>query len=567
MTKRSMRLYSAAALIAIFAGALSSCKNPAQDIKVAIATSTLNKTALLIKFTKANADAGSALPAAIPVTAGGQGASFVQTDAGNNKFVAANGMLSLSLNRLSTPSVSNPVEFTIAANVEGYAPVFYKFVITDSKLEQVLEIPLLSYTAPADGTSVSVDTKPLTAGVATAATAIDLPATAKTPQSVEVVMPAGTQMLDANKQAINATSLKSTVVYYGTSDEDAYRAYEPNLMATTNVIGQDKKPVTEPLVFITAGVVSINMTAGSTAVKNFSKPVAAELEINPELVNPITGNKVQAGEAIPIWSRNEETGQWTYERTANIVRNPDGKLAVKFEMTHLSAWGPMWPIKICKTGAFNPISMNFGYLPSSSSPPTVRLMTPTGQLLTPPTPIAIAPGQSGALILGQPFNFTFPEVKNAIVVVTNSLSNSHLASAPLPDICGGAAFTMQVPLPATFATEVDTEINFTAICTNKNIVAYPTTWVRVTDVSAISSLGTSTLDIHMKDGKLGLRLRDGGSYTVSTTYDGKLYTSAPIKIDTFRGVDVKNTSGLTVKGSVFGKVMKLDASFSSGTCK
>lgn len=567
MTKRSMQLYSAAALIAIFAGALSSCKNPAQDIKVAIATSTLNKTALLIKFTKANADAGSALPAAIPVTVGGQGASFVQTDAGNNKFVAADGMLSLSLNRFSTPSVSNPVEFTISANVEGYAPVFYKFVITDPKMEQVLEIPLLSYTSPADGTSVSVGTKPLNGGVSTAAAAIELPATASTPQSVELVMPAGTQMLDANKQVIDASTLKSTVVYYGTSDEEAYRAYEQNLMATTNVIGQDKKPVTEPLVFITAGVVSINMTAGSTAVKNFSKPVAAELEINPELVNPITGNKVQVGEAIPIWSRNEETGQWTYESVANIVRNSDGKLAVKFEMTHLSAWGPMWPIKICKGGAVNPISMNFGYLPSSSNPPNVQLFTPSRQALTPPTSLAITPGQSGGLTLGTPLNFKVPEVKNVIIVVSNSLSNSHLASAPLPDPCGGAPFTMQVPIPSTFATEVDTEINFTAICTNKNIVAYPTTWVRVTDVSAISSMGTSTLDIHMKDGKLGLRLRDGGSYTVSTTYDGKLYTSEPIRIDKNKGVDVKSASGLTISGRLFGAVMKLDASFSSGTCK
>ena len=562
-----MRLYSAAALIAIFAGALSSCKNPAQDIKVAIATSTLNKTALLIKFTKANEEAGSALPASIPVTVGGPGASFVQTDAGNNKFVAANGMLSLSLNRFSTPSVSSPVEFTIAANVEGYAPVFYKFVITDSKLEQVLEIPLLSYTSPADGTSVSVDTKTLNGGVSSTEAAIELPATAKTPQSVEVVMPAGTQMLDANKQAINATSLKSTVVYYGTSDEDAYRAYEPNLMASTNVIGQDKKPVTEPILFVTAGVVSINMTAGSTAVKNFSKPVAAELEINPELVNPITGNKVQAGEAIPIWSRNEETGQWTYESTANIVRNPDGKLAVKFEMTHLSAWGPMWPIKICNTGAFNPISMNFGYLPSPSSPPNVQLFTPTRQALTPPTVITIPTGQSGAMTLGAPLNLKVPQVKNVIVVIKNSLSNSHLASAPLPDPCGGGTFTMQVPIPSAFATEVDTEINFTAICTNKNIVAYPTTWVRVTDVTAISNRGTSTLDIHMKDGKLGLRLRDGGSYTVSTTYDGKVYTSEAIKIDKNKGVDVKNASGLTVKGSLFGQVMKLDAKFESGSCK
>lgn len=552
-------LYKATALgVAMVFGSsvlvMNGCKNPAQDIKVAIATKTLSKSGTLIQFVKAN-PAGAALPAQITVTIGGPGKDFVQTDNGGKDFVASNGLLPLSLTRFSTPTAASPIVFTVSANVTGYAPVFQKITISsEADLKNVI-IPLVSFTTPPDGAAVSQTDKPLTGGVSVAETKIETAVSAVTPQSVELTIPAGTQVLDANKQAINATSLKTTIVYYGTTDKDALDAAAPFLVAV-NPIGPNNQTITGPVSFVTAGAVSINMTAGTTEVKNFSKPINAEIEINPAFINPTTNAPIKVGDAVPVWSLNEGTGQWTYE-TSTTVTNVGGKLVAVVSISHLSTWALNF---FTTTSCPFTVTINLGADIKAYLGYTIVYEYNGQPMATLSGDIAAnAPAGTTSIQLKNPIPFS---LKGKVVVYTKT--NAGLTKVvESPQLSNCTDFTLNIPAPA-FTDFVDTDISFVAKCTNKNIIAYPTTWMTLNDITD----GTSS-NVHMVDGKVSAKLKNGHSYNMGAVYDEKTYTSETIKIDRTLPVNLSNAAGLKVTGAYNSgtKKLALEAEFVVTDCK
>lgn len=552
-------LYKATALgVALVFGVsvltMNGCKNPAQDIKVAIATKTLSKSATLIQFVKANEN-GAALPTQIPITIGGPGKDFVQTDNGGKDFVASNGLLPLSLNRFSSPSEANPIVFTVSANVAGYAPVFQKITIESNSDLKTAVIPLVSLSAPPAGAAVSQTDKALTGGVSVAETKIETAVSQSSPQSVELVLPAGTQVQDANKQPINAASVKTTMIYYGTSDPAALQAASP-FMTAVNPVGPNNQTITGNVSFITAGSVSINMTAGTTTVKNFSNAMTAKLSINPALINPNTGVAIKAGDVIPVWSLNEETGQWTHEGTSTVIVE-GGKLIAVINITHLSTW-----------------ALNF--YTTSSCPFTVTVNLAADIKAYAGYAVAYEyNGQeiailSSELSTGAPAGTTSIKLKNpvpfsikskVVVYAAGSTGTTKIVESPLLSDCSD--FTLNIPAPA-FTDFVDTDISFVAKCTNKNIIAYPTTWMALNDITD----GTS-INVHMIDGKVSAKLKNGHSYSMSAVYDEKTYKSETIVIDRSKAVNVSNAAGLKVTGAYNSgtKKMVLDAEFAVTDCK
>src|SRR5690606_26045282 len=89
--------------------------------------------------------------------------------------------------------------------------------------------------------------------------------------------------------------------------------------------------------FTPAGVISIDMKVGNQDVKQFSKPLKVDMEINSELINPTTNQKIKAGDQIPVWSLDEAKGEYKRESTTTVVNN-NGKLMASFDVNHLSIW-------------------------------------------------------------------------------------------------------------------------------------------------------------------------------------------------------------------------------------
>lgn len=509
--------FRAALLIGSSVLALQACKNPIENVNVNVNTQSLSQSPTLVKFVKAN-PAGPEIPASMSVTISGPGKDLVQADNGGKTFKAANGLLPLTLSRFAKPTPNNPVVFTVSAQVDGYAPISTLISISSPDEVTKVELPMLAYSAPAKGTAVVQTEKPLNAGVAATELKIETTPTATTPQAATITIPSGTQMLDANKQLINAGSVKASVVYYGTTEKEGLKAGR-NLMVATNPIGPNNQQINGEAIFIYAGTVSINITAGDKQVKHFSKPITVEVDLNPEMLNPLTEQLIKAGDVIPVWSRNEETGQWAHEGSTTVT-TAGGKLKAVMYVNHLSDWAPLF---------------------TSITQTVTPIVT-----FTPFTSIVNYVGYNFSLLY-RPLDFIVwrSPLLNWSFNLPNLVSPRFFRVGPYQDSdedsmlgeydLSGGNQTISLPAPAA-SNLIDTEISVNAVCTNKKVTIKPDdTWVVLKDVT-----DNTTTEQLVSNGKLDLKLKDGHEYTVTAIYDGKSYTSPNIKIDKNTTINVNN---------------------------
>jgi hypothetical protein len=318
----------------------STCKKPTDGVSLIINIKSLVKAPTLVAFINASSKKGSALPASFAVTISGPDAALVQTDIGKHNFVVSNGLLAISLSKDAAPSVSKPVIFSINANIPGYAPVSRTVTINYDTL-YVQTIPVFDINNPVQGLSSLSATTNLSSNITNISTLLTTLLTDLTSKPASITIAAGTQFFDLSANSISASSLQTNLSYAGLLNN--LSAILGNAgMQTNNVIGKNGTLVTGMVNFKSAAVLNINMTAGNTAVKSFSKPLTANLELAKGQTNYTTGKLVAAGDTIPLWSQNESTGQWKYEGVASVVTNADGNLAASFKITHLSNWALLY---------------------------------------------------------------------------------------------------------------------------------------------------------------------------------------------------------------------------------
>ncbi len=337
-TKIKEGLYLKVFIAVIFSALIyAGCKKPTEGLEVAITTASLFESPVVVNFENANAK--STVPLGdFPVIISGKDAGLVQMGSGGTNFKASGGLLALALKQGVKATATSPVVFNVYAEIPGYAPVTRTITVISDSLS-VYNVKALEYASPADGTSVVQTQTALNAGTS-ALVAIATPTSPTLAEVSNIIIPAGTQMLDANNNVINGTTLKSNVVHYGTGSPTVAAAF-PGGLSPTNVLDQNGAAIPGGVNFVTAGLLSIDMSVGGVPVKKFSKPLAIEQGVAPDLINFETGNPVKAGETIPLWSLNEQTGQWRAEGTATITE-VGGKLVAKYTISHLSSWNLDW---------------------------------------------------------------------------------------------------------------------------------------------------------------------------------------------------------------------------------
>jgi hypothetical protein len=517
--------------------AIYACKKPTDGVDIIISTNTLSKSPNLVLFTNANAASTTIVPASIAVTITGDGASMVQTDDGGKVYTALNGIMPLSLTRTSKPTPATPVVYTISVNPTGFLPVTQTITVTSDTAKLITTIPLVELAKPPVGISSLVKTTALVAGTSDAAV-LTIPSAANAPDAVSIAIPAGTKMLDKNGAAINATTLKSSLVYFDAASTGANNSF-PGGFNPTTVTGQGGKALTGKVTFITAGFVSINVLAGTTQVKSFSKPVVINMEINSALINPLTGVLVKAGDVIPLFSLNEDTGAWTYEGTTTVTKNTNGKLALQYSITHLSGWGNNWFSEACAA------ALNF----------TVHIPGVTGSFTDYVVFISSANDQYlGGMFSDQSWSHTTAlsdNFKSLIPSLPASLGNiklvvysrkgdptSKVGETELFAACGKGSIDITIKPPVA-VDYVGAAINCVAKCTSKQIVANPTTWMYLKDVTA-----GSTNFVYMINGVVNTKLIVGHTYSMSTTYSSKTFTSGEFKAQK-ADFPINSTTGLS----------------------
>jgi hypothetical protein len=363
---------------------INGCKKPTQGLSLKVNESTLTKAPVLLHFANANVSSTNQ-PGDFDVTISGKDANLVQMDGGaTSGFKASHGFLPLSLVTAAAPSPGSPVTFNISAKISGFAPVVQTVTITKDSAT-VVDVSTIEYANPPAGTSVLVANAALSNGVATNAINFNLPASAGMVETANVTIQPGTQMLDVNGQAISGSRVTANIVDYSAVSTTSYGAF-PGGFHPTNVVDASGNQINDGkgINFVSAGLISINMTAGSTPVRHFSKPLQVSMKLAPNTTNFTTGNNIKAGDTVPLWSLNEDNGQWTSEGNVTIASDGNGNLVANFTTTHLCCFNLDWswtvyghPYGTC----FTPLSVRIHCGAGISGVYDVTIVTPNNQYL------------------------------------------------------------------------------------------------------------------------------------------------------------------------------------------
>ena len=500
MKTKDIFLAIAAALT--FAMVLYACKNPGEDVTIHINTDVL-KSPMAVQFVNAVKGASNQ-PDDFPVTIAGKDADKVVTINNKTDFKATDGRIFLALKKGVVATAAAPIIFTVAAEVPGFTPATKTFRITGDEPNAVV-VPLVEYANPAPGTTAKVQQNPLNGGINASAIVIETPATSGMAERASITIAAGTRFLDAAGNPINASTLESRIVQYGTESLESLEAF-PGGFNAINVIGENGQPIEGGIAFVTAGFIAIDLYAGGTEVKSFSQPLQVRMDINKNVQNPMTGALVKAGDVVPVWSLDDKIGQWKFEANATVSADAQGNLSAGFAASHLSYWNFDWGIQYCN----NQFKLSLKAQDAAPASYIVTVQAENGYHTS--ATVSISNGQADLFQ-------RLPNTRLKFVVYNTSYNK--LAETDYIDAC--AAGQAELNIPAGAAVDlVNVNIKLQGTCPNKPVNENITTWVLLREKN--SPVG---IPAHALNGRLNLRLKNNTEYVIDAQY-GDSYKTANI---------------------------------------
>ncbi|HEY9196131.1 MAG TPA: hypothetical protein VIM77_07690 [Mucilaginibacter sp.] len=530
----------------LFVLSINSCKKPTDGISINVTESSLAKAPVLLHFANANTSS-SRQPGDFDVKISGKDAALVQMDGGaTSGFKASHGFLPLSLTTNASPSPTAPVTFNVSAEVPGFAPIVQTVTIT-TDTATIVDVAAVEYNNPPAGTSVLTTTSPLTNGVSDGAT-LNVPQRSGMVESAQIKIQPGTQVFDESGDAISANQLSSNIVDFSAVSTTSYGAF-PGGFSPTNVIDQSGHQINggNAINFVSAGLISIKMSAGGTNVRRFSKPIQVSMKLDPNTTNFVTGADIKAGDVVPLWSLTEETGQWKSEGDVTIVKDGSGNLVANFETSHLCCFNLDWswavaghPYGTC----FRPLTVRIHCGAGNSGIYDVTIVTPNNQYLA---------GAHGEFVHdGDVVVFPYvPDIAQCKVVISsfNLYLNPRLpilAETGLFSPCSQGSVDLNFGQPAT-PSLINVTLNVVGYCSNKNVNLLPSGWFFLFDAGA-AKLNQSAwtyayvnkgiiryafgAGITGSNGKYSIKLFNGDQYYMYAYnsfvwYESPLFTMAP----------------------------------------
>ena len=194
------------------------------------------------------------------------------------------------------------------------------------------------------------------AGIVTEAITLESKEAANKP-GVKITIPKDTQLTDKNGNVVKGAKLK--VTSFDPYQSNAIAAYPGGLNVVAdasgfNIAGQPQAGNTE-VNFKSAGFVAISIAdAAGKKVKNFSQDIEIAMQFAVGTKDG-EGKIVAIGDEVPIWSYDEDTGKWSYEKVGTVrdLNLTDGLYDVVYKLNHLSYWNLDWYGESCNTSNFN----------------------------------------------------------------------------------------------------------------------------------------------------------------------------------------------------------------------
>ena len=510
-----------------------SCKKkPFDDLLIGVNTDVLSAPTLIV-FENAKSGATNQ-PENFSLTITGKDKDKVLSCIASTTFKVQNGFISLNLAKGVVPTHANPITFTINGTAAGFEPLKQDIIITSNE-EQRFNVKMIEVGNLPDGIVEVKQALALTSGAFTAPTTIETAPGNSTDKSVKMTFDAGTTMTDENGTKLVGTEVQTKIRYYDPQTE-AVNVF-PGGLNPQNVVDEKGNTIENGVQFYSAGLITVNMTVGSKVVKNFSKPVATEIKINNNQTNFTTGKQTVAGDKIPLWSCNEQTGQWKKEGEATVY-DVNGELVAKFEVQHLSYWNldhyrsglSASQLDVVFDADWNAPSGNY----------YVSLHSSTGDYI-------------GASYIGSIVNGTIntmtqtPNLDGAYLEVHNWVNDKSVKSDPFNPSTKG-----KIHVNVSSLNEddlVNISLKYTVKCTKNKIKPNAGTWIVVTDVESNLKqvFRTPKITSQNTDGLMTFKLRKGRKYRVQTTgLDGNIISYESV-------LDVNNLKYTNPKGFTVNK--------------
>ncbi|MEQ8702337.1 MAG: hypothetical protein RIC19_00395 [Phaeodactylibacter sp.] len=285
-------------------------------------------------FGDANPDTGGEAPENLSITIAGPDKDLIYSTDGNRDLKPVAGFLEIGLDKEVIISGEDPLELTIIAEAPGYVKTVQNIVLYDTAF-QFIPVNMVSLNNPPEGVSLQVGTTASDADGVVQDTAFTTPMVTGKQEQASVKLKQGTKVMNADGEELIG-NIEVQLVHFDNRSEASLAAF-PGGFTATNVVDENGNPM-DPVEFVTAGFVALDMFVGNDEVTDFSEPVEVEVGINPETIDPETGQQVKEGDIIPIWSLDDNTGQWKHEGEAMVEKDADGNLTATMQITHLSWW-------------------------------------------------------------------------------------------------------------------------------------------------------------------------------------------------------------------------------------
>jgi len=447
------------------------------------------------------------------------------------------GMLDLVVDphKVDTNTIkNNPIEFDLNASLPGYVGVTQKIFVNENKTKNVV-LSLIKLDDAPSGVSVVQNTN-------FASSTSDAKITEKVVQKLNagdqtVEISDGVVLKDKSGNPVSGT-VSSQVIYYNPTSVDAQNAIPGGLDVTAKLDDAS----TSQISFVSAGMFNLSMSAGGKEVKIFENGgVKIKTNVPPTLINPHTGNPVKDGDLIELWSLNEGSGNWNYEKM-DTIKSVNDELVLEETINHLSSWNWSFYSLSCSNGP------KFTWKGNLSSPASVKVSVKMKNNNSPriiytnakPSDVDYGSYQIHNTPTSVPTLITFTDANESNPLFTFSPSTLDISN-----LCDGQNYDVTITEKLVDHLTVNADLSISS-SSNKNIIIRPNATIYfkpTTDRNWISKT--------MINGIFSMRVNVGIEYDFFTMFGG---TSgyAKLKVEDIGNNMLKVTMTPTVSfGSVF----------------
>ncbi len=409
------------------------CRNPAYQLNVLFDGDVIKyKTTIML----VEAD-GAALPNNMKIAVTGQDAANVYDFAGLKAITAPNGVITLGIDPKVEPTTTRPLQFNVQVTADNYEPRNIPVTILPNQFSQILRAALLKVISNTPASAVKTIEAPLGAGGATTApVSLVTPATATVTEVTSITIPAGTTFRNAAGELLVGGSLTARAINFDAGNPAALEMFPGADLSSPNVKGPDGQ--TGSAFFLPAGFTDIDMFVAGQEVKNFSQPINVGVQINPDF-QPVGSNQdVKVGDQLAVYSYQNSTGQWQFEKNANVIRDASNKLAVNFTTDHLTVF---FVGNVVSTRTCAPQSLRFTapWLGSATITTLVQIFRTDGETLIDEEIVIASDGRVVPITGLPPFAVKYK--------ILNASTGLLLASGDIDNACsnGNIAITLGQP--------------------------------------------------------------------------------------------------------------------------